>query len=123
MSAPSSKASTRAGAGRLGRVEPAVAVVVTAVATLSFADFYVGWLWVPVVAGAVVLGGLVAGAGVAWRWPWWVSVPVALAVLALWLVETAYPALTFFGAPTPQALSALAGGVVTGLPKMLTVGL
>ena len=113
----------RAGVGRLGRIEPAVAVLVTAVATLSFADFYVGWLWLPVVAGAVVLGGLVAGAAVAWRWPWWVGVPVAMFVLALWLVETAYPALTFFGAPTLQTLSALAGGVVTGLPKMLTVGL
>jgi transglutaminase-like putative cysteine protease len=122
--APVSGPSTRrARAGRLRDVEPAVAVLVTGLATLPLADFYAGWWWLAVVGGAVLLGGLLTALALAWRRPWWVSAPVILLALVLWLVATAYAELTLFGLPTPEALAALGVGVVTGVPKMLTVGL
>lgn len=106
-------------AGRLGQLEPAVAVPVTVLAGLSLIDFYSGWLWLAVVGGAVLIGGLVA----ALFRSWWLGLPVGAVGLGLWVVAMCYPELSFYGAPTPEALRALGGGLLTGLPKMLSVGL
>lgn len=106
---------------RLSVLEPVVAVLVTLLAALSFSAFFAGWWWLPVVGGAIVLGGLTAASGL--RWGWQVALPVGVVVLVLGLVVAGYPELTVFGLPTLDALTALGVGLVTGVPKMLSVGL
>lgn len=113
----------RRAARLLAVIEPVAAVLVTVVAALSFGAFFAGWWWSVVVGGAVVLGGVLTGLGLARRWRWWVLLLVGTAALVLALVAACYPDEAFFGLPTVDALVALAGGVVTGVPKMLTIGL
>jgi transglutaminase-like putative cysteine protease len=105
----------------LGALEPAVAVLVTLLATLSFGPFFAGWWWLAVVGGAVLLGGLTAA--VARRWGWALAGPAGIVLLVLGLVVAGYPDLTAFGLPTLDGLTALGAGLLTGVPKMLTVGL
>jgi transglutaminase-like putative cysteine protease len=103
-------------------VEPVTAVLVTAFGAASFAVFYPGWWWLAV-AGPVLVGGLLTGVAAARRWPWWAVAPAQLVLFALVAVEVGYRGLTRGGVPTAQAFLALGRGLVTGLPKMLTVGL
>jgi transglutaminase-like putative cysteine protease len=103
-------------------VEPVVAVLVTALGAVSFAPFYAAWWWL-VLPAAVALGGLCSGVAAARRWPWWAAVPAQVVLLALLVIELGYREYTADGVPTPGAAVALGRGLVTGLPKMLTVGL
>ena len=103
-------------------VEPVAAVVVTAFGAVSFAPFYADAWWLAL-AVAALLGGLCSGVAAVWRWPWWAAAAVQVLLCAVGLIEVGYRAQTSGGVPTPAALSALGQGLLTGLPKMLTVGL
>lgn len=104
-------------------VEPVAAVLVTAMATLSLAPFYSGWTWLPVVAGAVLLGGSLTAFGLVRSWPWWAHALVAVPACTMFAQASGYLEQTAGGLPTPRSLASLGEGLVNGVPRMLTIGL
>ena len=102
-------------------LEPILGLLVTVVSALAFAPFYAGWWWLAAVGGAVVLGGLLVALGLYRGWPWPVHLLLGLVAFGVFAFVTGYLNLLRVG--PLEALRALGVGVLTAVPKMLTVGL
>jgi hypothetical protein len=113
----------RTGPDLLRLAEPVLAVLAVVLGTLSLQPFYDGWAWLPVLGGAAVVGGGVAALAAWRRMAWWLTTIVALLVFGAGALYACYAPRTTHGLPGLDAVRALGGGLVTGLPKMLTVGL
>ncbi|HLL64456.1 MAG TPA: transglutaminaseTgpA domain-containing protein [Micromonosporaceae bacterium] len=113
----------RPAAVALAGLEPAAVALATGLACSSFGPFFGGWTWLPILAGAVALGVAVGVLASLRRLRWWLAVPVAVLVPALYLIYTGYRAETVFGLPGPAALRALGEGLLSGWARMLTVAL
>ncbi len=104
-------------------VEAAGVAVVTVLATLPLLTFYGSLSWLPILAGAVLLGGAVGVLSAARRWSMLPTAAVALPLLAIYTLYVCYPKLTSYGLPGLPALRALGRGARSGWAEMLTVAL
>jgi transglutaminase-like putative cysteine protease len=107
----------------MASVEPAVVLLVTIVASLSFAPFYGSHGWLPALAGAALLGVVVAALSTSLRLRWWLVGPAAVVLFVLYAVAVGYREQAVYGLPGPAALRALGAGLTSGWARMLTVAL
>jgi transglutaminase-like putative cysteine protease len=130
MRAPARPADADRPAYNPGPVEPtpglpwaelAVALVATILALLPMRQFYGSLGWAPALAGAV-LAGVVLGV-LARRWPGWLVIVAAAAVIAVYAMYVCYPTKTFYGLPSLDSVRAVGTGLSSGWAKMLTVAL
>jgi transglutaminase-like putative cysteine protease len=104
-------------------VEAFAVLLVTVLAALPLRSFYGTIGWLPAVAGAVALGGVLGMLSAARRWSSLPTGGLAILLAAVYALYVCYPKLTTYGLPGPDAVRALGTGARSGWARMLTVAL